>query len=78
MNNGHYICNSLINDTWYEINDDQYKLCSKPCESTTCSITLWKLIENDLNTNDNNISNNLKMHHNNNNDNNSTMLNKRH
>ena len=52
----HYACNGLIIDTWYEIHDNEYKVCLRPDESTTCYITLWKLNDNDLNTNDNNVS----------------------
>ena len=40
INRGHYACNSLINDTWHEMNDIEYKACLRHDESTTCCITL--------------------------------------
>ena len=44
-----------------KIDDDMYKMCTKPTYSTTSYITLWKLINDNVITNNNNtINNNLE------------------
>jgi hypothetical protein len=80
---GHYICQSLINNVWYKINDDIITTCSPPKSSTSCYITLWKLNENNLQIVNNNMNimanlennsniNNDKNNNNNNNTNKNT------
>jgi Ubiquitin carboxyl-terminal hydrolase len=59
IDSGHYICQCLINDCWYEINDNTYNICLKPDYSTTCYITLWKLIENNLAMNNNDMNSSM-------------------
>jgi hypothetical protein len=59
IDSGHYICQCLINNFWYEINDNTYNICLKPYYSTTCYITLWKLIENNLAMNNNDMNNSM-------------------
>jgi ubiquitin C-terminal hydrolase len=51
IHNGHYICQCLINGSWYEINDNQFKPCSMPTKSSTCYITLWKMMDDNLEIN---------------------------
>jgi ubiquitin C-terminal hydrolase len=53
---GHYICQSLINNVWYKFNDDVITTCDPPKLSTSCYITLWKLIENNLQIINNNMN----------------------
>ena len=52
-------------------------MCLRPDKSTTCYITLWKLIDNDLNTNENNVTNKSETYHDNNNDNHSIIFHKK-
>jgi hypothetical protein len=56
-------------NVWYEINDDNSNKCILEKNPSTCYITLWKLIYNNLNTIDNNINanNNMQIDNDNNN-----------
>ena len=66
---GSFVSNSANLFEWRQINDSNFKQCSKPRYSTTCYITLWKLMDNNVGTL-NNINNNLQSNRNINNGNN--------